>query len=243
MSTQSNQSRSKGQVKGKVSPQEWAAKGASTAEGTEGTVQVDLPQEKLDLGQESTPVPEKAEKAVTQEPESGKQAPTVEELASRMVRMEQAVKGLRREVTTSAELLDQSMELKCKDVLDHVSYQGRRIGHIERELNIVPSTTTTTLANEEEHIMENVIAGQEQVVAGQETDAEQKAGMLKRLASSTTSKVVLGVVGVGAAAAVGYYAYTKLSHKDETAALTDLSNDPMATPAMSYDNAPEATRY
>ena len=242
MSTQSNQSRSKGQVKGKVSPQEWAAKGASTAEGTEDTVQVDLSQEKLDLGQESTPVPEKAEKAVTQEPESGKQAPTVEELASRMVRMEQAVKGLRREVTTSAELLDQSMELKCKDVLDHVSYQGRRIGHIERELNIVPSTTTT-LANEEEHIMENVIAGQEQVVAGQETDAEQKAGMLKRLASSTTSKVVLGVVGVSAAAAVGYYAYTKLSHKDDQAALTDTSTDPMAAPAMSYDNAPEATRY
>lgn len=241
MSTQSNQSRSKGQVKGKVSPQEWAAKGASTAEGTEDTVQVDLSQEKLDLGQESTPVPEKAEKAVTQEPESGKQAPTVEELASRMVRMEQAVKGLRREVTTSAELLDQSMELKCKDVLDHVSYLGRRIGHIERELNIVPSTTTT-LANEE-HIMENVIKGQEQVVAGQETDAEKEAGLLKRLASSTTSKVVLGVVGVGAAAAVGYYAYTKLSHKDDQAALADLSTDPMATPAMSYDNAPEATRY
>lgn len=241
MSTQSNQSRSKGQVKGKVSPQEWAAKGASTAEGTEDTVQVDLSQEKLDLGQESTPVPEKAEKAVTQEPESGKQAPTVEELASRMVRMEQAVKGLRREVTTSAELLDQSMELKCKDVLDHVSYLGRRIGHIERELNIVPSTTTT-LANEE-HIMEQVTTGQEQVVAGQETDAEKEAGLLKRLASSTTSKVVLGVVGVGAAAAVGYYAYTKLSHKDDQAALADLSTDPMATPAMSYDNAPEATRY
>ena len=241
MSTQSNQSRSKGQVKGKVSPQEWAAKGASTAEGTEDTVQVDLSQEKLDLGQESTPVPEKAEKAVTQEPESGKQAPTVEELASRMVRMEQAVKGLRREVTTSAELLDQSMELKCKDVLDHVSYQGRRIGHIERELNIVPSTTT--LANEEEHIMENVIKGQEEVVAGQEPTVEQKEGMLKRLASSTTSKVVLGVVGVSAAAAVGYYAYTKLSHKDDQAALTDTSTDPMAAPAMSYDNAPEATRY
>ena len=241
MSTQSNQSRSKGQVKGKVSPQEWAAKGASTAEGTEDTVQVDLSQEKLDLGQESTPVPEKAEKAVTQEPESGKQAPTVEELASRMVRMEQAVKGLRREVTTSAELLDQSMELKCKDVLDHVSYQGRRIGHIERELNIVPSTTT--LANEEEHIMENVIKGQEEIVAGQEPTVEQKEGMLKRLASSTTSKVVLGVVGVSAAAAVGYYAYTKLSHKDDQAALTDTSTDPMAAPAMSYDNAPEATRY
>ena len=241
MSTQSNQSRSKGQVKGKVSPQEWAAKGASTAEGIEDTVQVDLSQEKLDLGQESTPVPEKAEKAVTQEPESGKQAPTVEELASRMVRMEQAVKGLRREVTTSAELLDQSMELKCKDVLDHVSYQGRRIGHIERELNIVPSTTT--LANEEEHIMENVIKGQEEVVSGQETDAEKEAGLLKRLASSTTSKVVLGVVGVSAAAAVGYYAYTKLSHKDDQAALTDTSTDPMAAPAMSYDNAPEATRY
>ena len=242
MSTQSNQSRSKGSVKGKVSLQELAAKGASTAEGTEDTVQVDLSQEKLDLGQESTPVPEKAEKAVTQEPESGKQAPTVEELASRMVRMEQAVKGLRREVTTSAELLDQSMELKCKDVLDHVSYLGRRIGHIERELNIVPSTTTT-LANEEEHIMENVIAGQEQVVAGQEATAEQKEGMLKRLASSTTSKVVLGVVGAGAVAAVGYYAYTKLSHKDEVKGLEDQSTDPMAAPAMSYDNAPEATRY
>lgn len=241
MSTQSNQSRSKSSVKGKVSPQEWAAKGASTAEGTEDTVQVDLSQEKLDLGRESTPVPEKAEKAVTQEPESGKQAPTVEELASRMVRMEQAVKGLRREVTTSAELLDQSMELKCKDVLDHVSYQGRRIGHIERELNIVPSTIT--LANEEEHIMENVIKGQEEIVAGQEPTVEQKEGMLKRLASSTTSKVVLGVVGVSAAAAVGYYAYTKLSHKDDQAALTDMSTDPMAAPAMSYDSAPEATRY
>lgn len=242
MSTQTSSPRSKGPVKGKVSPQEWAAKGAPTAEGiegTEGTVQVDLPQEKLDLGQESTPVPEKAEKAVTQEPESGKQAPTVEELASRMVRMEHALKGLRREVTSSAELLDQSMELKCKDVLDHVSYQGRRIGHIERELNIVP--TTTTIANEKENLMENVIPGQEEVVVAAET-AEKKEGLMKRLASSKTAKVTAGVVAVAAVAAGGYYAYTKLSHKDEVKGLEDQSTDPMAAPAMSYE-VPEATRY
>lgn len=233
MSTQSNQSRSKGSVKGKVSLQELAP----AKEIVEGQEQLDTE------GSEKLPLPEheNLELAPAQQPAPSKPQPDLAELATRMVRMEQAVKGLRREVTTSAELLDQSMELKCKDVLDHVSYQGRRIGHIERELNIVPSTTTT-LANEEEHIMENVIAGQEQVVAGQEATAEQKEGMLKRLASSTTSKVVLGVVGAGAVAAVGYYAYTKLSHKDE-AAMTDTSTDPMAAPAMSYDSAPEATRY
>ena len=235
MSTQSNQSRSKGSVKGKVSLQELAA--GTAKDIVEGQEQLDTKgSEKLPL-----PEPENQELASAQQPAPSKPQPDLAELASRMVRMEQAVKGLRREVTTSAELLDQSMELKCKDVLDHVCYQGRRIGHIERELNIVPSTTT--LANEEEHIMENVIKGQEEVVAGQEPTVEQKEGMLKRLASSTTSKVVLGVVGVSAAAAVGYYAYTKLSHKDDQAALTDMSTDPMAAPAMSYDNAPEATRY
>ena len=228
MSTQSNQSRSKSPAKGKVSLQELAA-GTPAKEIVEGQEQLNIEgSENLELASAQQPAPSKPQ-------------PDLAELATRMVRMEQAVKGLRREVTTSAELLDQSMELKCKDVLDHVAYQGRRIGHIERELNIVPSTTT--LANEEEHIMENVIKGQEEIVAGQEPTVEQKEGMLKRLASSTTSKVVLGVVGVSAAAAVGYYAYTKLSHKDEVKGLEDQSTDPMAAPAMSYDNAPEATRY
>lgn len=213
----------------RMSPAEWAQ---GKKEILDGANELPLEETKELQPQAEPELPLKEENQVPSEEDA------LAALASRVSQLEKDAKGIGREVRAALQHIDSRLNSNMKDIVEHFGVHGSRLSAIESELNIVP------LANTQEANMENVNTT-EQTQETQETTAApaEKPGLLAKVASRKTAKVLGYTALAVAAGGVAYYGYTKLvGSKEEEKALPPMD----ATPDQAIDylaSAPDATRY